>query len=258
MSTGDAEHRIDNYDLWQRFQKHDEDEARNKLVMENLSLVKFQARRLEDLLPDFISREDLESYGIIGLMQAIDRFDSDRGIKFSTFASKRIKGAMLDHLRKLDWLPHSMRKEAREVMKAREKLKSSLEREPNIEELAEATSLKKERIKKVNRYLDSAQWLSLDTEYEDATLYDFISSGEESPLNRLEKSQKHELLSEAVEKLDNKEQIVVSLYYYEGLTQQEIAKVMELSPSRISQLHQKAIQRLRGFLSRKTEMAGGN
>lgn len=258
MNTDAQEQKIDNYDLWQKFHNNEDENIRNKLVMENLSLVKFQAQRLEELLPDFISREDLESYGIIGLMQAIDRFDSELGIEFSTFASKRIRGAMIDHLRKLDWLPHSMRREAKEIMKARQRLKNEYGREPKIEELAEATSLSEKRIEKVHSYLDSAQWLSLDTRYEDATLYDYISSEEEGPLQNLEKSQQRELLTEAVEKLDDKEQIVISLYYYEGLTQQEIAEVMELSPSRISQLHQKSIQRLRGFLSRKKEMAGGN
>ncbi len=258
MNAGGQEQKIDNYDLWQKFQKDGDETIRNKLVLENLSLVKFQAQRLGELLPDFISREDLESYGIIGLLQAIDRFDSERGIKFSTFASKRIRGAMIDHLRKLDWLPHSMRREAKEVMEAREQLKSESGREPDMDELAEATSLSKKRIEKIHSYLDSAQWLSLDTDYEDATLYDFISSDEEGPLENLEKSQQRKLLAEVIEKLDKQEKTVISLYYYEGLTQQEIAEVMELSPSRISQLHQKSIQRLRGFLSRKKEMAGGN
>ncbi len=248
---------IENYDLWQQYRQESQEEIREKLVMEYLHLVKFQARRLEGLLPDFISREDLESYGIIGLMQAIDRFDSEKGIEFSTFASKRVRGAMIDHLRRLDWLPHSMRREGRKLLKARERLKSKLDREPTREELSDEASLSPERIDELNRYFDSAQWLSLDTEYEEATLYDFIASEDEGPLKRLEEDQRKQLLTEAIKKLNEQEKLVISLYYYDGMTQQEIAEVMEISPSRVSQVHQNAIQRLRGFLSRKKEVSGG-
>lgn len=251
MVEAGQQEQIENYDLWQRYQQDGDEDIRDELVIENLSLVKHQARRLEAVLPDFISREDLESYGLIGLMQAIDRFDSERGVEFSTFARRRIRGAMIDHLRQLDWLPHSLRRDASELVETRRQLKGELERAPEMDELLQEVSFSRERIKKLDRYLNSSQWLSLDTEYEDARMYDFIPARHEGPLKSLEKAEKKEVLAEAVENLKEQEQLVISLYYHEGLNQKEIAEVMELSSSRISQLHRKAIQRLRGYISRK-------
>ncbi len=248
---------VESYSAWQKYEKTGDSDVRNNLIRKHLSLVKYEAKRLKNLLPDFISLEDLESYGIIGLIQAIDRFKSDEGVKFATFARRRVRGAMIDQLRELDWLPHSMRRDCKKIMQAREKLKGELGREPDEEELACETSLSRERVKKLGRYLNSSQWLSLDSTRGESTMYDLLSGDYKSPFEHIRDARKKEVLAEAIKKLDEEEQLMLSLYYRDGLTQQEIAEVMDLTSSRVSQLHKKSVQKLRGLLSHENEFLGG-
>ncbi len=242
--------KIENYDLWTKFQKENSESAREKIILNNLDIVKYQARRVSTLIPNFIDVDDLQSYGMIGLIEAVERFNPEMGYKFSTFASKRVRGAIIDYLRDLDWLPHSIRTDAKKIINEKEELKND-EITDDISELAERLELSKSRIKKVLRYFNASQWLSLDTEYEDATLLDIVSSSIAEPDKKLDKEATKGILIEAVDKLNEQERLVVSLYYYEELTQEEIAEVLELSTARISQIHKKSIQRLRGYLANK-------
>lgn len=242
--------KIENYDLWNKFQNEDSEVAREKIILNNLDLVKFQAKRVGALIPDFIDEDDLQSYGMIGLIEAVERFDPEMGYKFSTFASKRVRGAIIDFLRELDWLPHSIRTDAKKIINEKDKL-SGKSKENNISELAEELKISEARIKKVLRYFNASQWVSLDIEYEDATLLDIIASDTSGPDKKLDKELGRKILTEAVDKLSDQERLVISLYYYEELTQEEIAEVLGLSTARISQIHKKSIQRLRGYLASK-------
>ena len=242
--------KIDNYDLWSKFQKENSELAREKIILNNLDIVKYQARRVSALIPNYIDEDDLQSYGMIGLIEAVERFNPEMGYKFSTFASKRVRGAIIDYLRDLDWLPHSIRTDAKKIINKKEDLKNN-EFSGDISELADRLDLSESRIKKVLRYFNASQWLSLDTEYEDATLLDIVSSSIAEPDKKLDKETTKAILIKAVDKLNEQERLVVSLYYYEELTQEEIAEVLELSTARISQIHKKSIQRLRGYLANK-------
>lgn len=242
--------KIENYDLWNKFQNENSEVAREKIILNNLDLVKYQAKRVSALIPDFIDVEDLKSYGMIGLIEAVERFDPEMGYKFSTFASKRVRGAIIDFLRELDWLPHSVRSDAKKIINEKDKLNGK-NRDDNISELAEELEISESRIKKVLRYFNASQWVSLDIEYEDATLLDIIASETSGPDKKLDKEVGRKILIEAIDKLNKQERLVISLYYYEELTQEEIAEILDLSTARISQIHKKSIQRLRGYLASK-------
>lgn len=242
--------KIENYDLWNKFQNENSDVAREKIILNNLDLVKYQAKRVSALIPDFIDEDDLKSYGMIGLIEAVERFDPEMGYKFSTFASKRVRGAIIDFLRELDWLPHSVRSDAKKIINEKDKLNGK-NRDDNISELAEELEISESRIKKVLRYFNASQWVSLDIEYENATLLDIIASETSGPDKKLDKEVGRKILIEAIDKLNKQERLVISLYYYEELTQEEIAEILDLSTARISQIHKKSIQRLRGYLASK-------
>ncbi|MGM0409726.1 MAG: sigma-70 family RNA polymerase sigma factor [Bacillota bacterium] len=247
---------INNLELWKEYKEKNNKEAREKLIKEYISIVKYQAGRVEIMLPDFIEKDDLESFGIIGLLDAIEKYDHKRGIEFSTYASKRIRGEIIDHLRSLDWLPHSMRREAKKIKREVEEYKNKNGKKPSIEELSKNLDISKTRINTIYYKLYTSQWVSLDQDFGDgeSTIIDILKNKNTiSPDKALENKKSINLLAQAIDKLDEKEKLVVSLYYYEELTQSEIAEIMDLSKARISQLHKKAIHRLRGFLSHKKE-----
>lgn len=223
-----------------------------------LPLVKRIAGRLAISLPPHVDENDLAGYGVFGLLDALERFDPARGVKFETYASLRIRGAIIDGLRAMDWVPHSARQKVRRVQDAFSALENTLGRAASIEEAAAYLNMERQEVEGV---LLQGQMLTL-------TSFDELASGEEreqvgSPLNMLidpeaqeafkevEKEEQSRILAEAVDKLPEKEKLVVGLYYQEELTLKEIAAVMKLSESRISQLHSQAILRLRGRLSRQ-------
>ncbi len=245
-------------DLWAAYKTARDASAREKLVMKHAPLVRYVAGRLAMGLPAHIEVDDLVSYGILGLLDAIEKFDPRRGVKFETYAIARIRGAMLDGLRSLDWIPTSMRQKAREIERQYQALESKLGRSATDQEMAEAMGLSLLEFQKRLASLGSVSLLYLEDIW-------FGSEEEEGgfraiemipdpcgadPLGELEVADVKEALAEAIDCLPEKERLVVALYYYEGLTVKEISKAMGVSPSRISQLHTKAILRLRGRLSR--------
>lgn len=243
-----------NKELWRRYKEENDREAREQLIMEYLDLVKYQAGRINTYVPDRIELEDLESYGIIGLIDAIEKFDPDRGYKFNSYAQKRIKGEIIDQLRKLDWLPHSLRRKAKRIKSKTQELENKLNRKPKLDEIAEEVDFSKNQIKKIMKKLDQSQWVSIYSELNGKSLMDWIPNSKvDKPENILDKKHSVKILTEAIKNLNERQKLVVSLIYYEELTQKEVAEVMDLSPARISQIHKKAVYRLRGFLSRKKE-----
>jgi len=239
--------------VWGKFKEENSSTAREELILKHLNLVRYAAGRIMIMLPDHVDKEDLESYGIIGLIEAVENFDHTRGINFSTFALPRIKGEIYDYLRSKDWLPTNMRRQIKELASQKEDFKSDYGREPSERELADITGIREDRIRTIERHKQMSDWISLSKEYDGIELINLLSSDIESAVSHLEKSEAVELLAEKIDALSDQQKLVVSLYYYEELTQVEIAEIMDLSPARVSQIHSKSVRRLRGMLSRSKE-----
>lgn len=231
---------------------------KQEYVEKYLPLVKRIAGRLAISLPSHVDEDDIIGYGVFGLLDALERFEAARGWKFETYASIRIRGAMIDGLRTMDWVPHSARQKVKRVQEGFAELEYKLGRAVTAEEVAE---LLKVEVREIEAVMAQAQILTLTSFDETAVDIDGDNSG--TPLNLLvdpsaqeayqdvEKDEQKQILAIAVEKLPEKEKLVVALYYQEELTLKEIAAVMKLSESRISQLHSQAILRLRGRLGRQ-------
>lgn len=233
-------------DLWLEYQRQRRPDIREKLIAHYLPLVKLVAGRIAIGLPMHIDKDDLISNGFFGLLDAIERFEPLRSVKFETYAVARIRGAILDSLRAQDWLPLSIRQKARKYEQALSQLESSLGRSASDKEIAEALGISLDQLTSLLTQLNAATIIPLD---------EFIK-GESpatdltSPLQFVEDEAVKQTLAEAIETLPEKERTIVSLYYYEGLTLKEISLVLNLTEARISQLHTKAIFRLRGALTR--------
>jgi RNA polymerase sigma factor for flagellar operon FliA len=239
--------------LWKEFKEKKSKSAREKLIMEYLPLVKYIAYRMAINFPSHIMVEDIINDGLVGLIQAIDGFKLERGIDFKTYATFRVKGAILDALRTFDWAPRSLRKKARELEDALVSLEHQLGRPATSEEVASYLSMDLKQLEKV---LDKIQGLAI------ISLDDFISSDTEEtkvidmyydkeqllPEGLIEKKELIVMLGKFINELPYKEKLVITLYYYEELNLKEIASVMELTESRISQLHTKALFRVKGKL----------
>ena len=243
-----------NESLWEKYKKEDDHQAREKIILEHIDLVRYAAGRIMVMLPDNIEREDLESYGIIGLIEAIEKFDYKRGYSFSTFALPRIKGEIIDYLRRKDWLPNNMRSQLKKLQQAKIDLKAKKDNiQMNEEALSKATNISPERINTLEYYQNLSESISLSTDFEGVELIEIIAADLEKAVDKLAHEEAVDLLAETIDRLSQKERLLVSLYYYEELTQVEIAEIMNVSPARVSQIHSQTISRLRGMLSRSKE-----
>ncbi|NPV71254.1 MAG: FliA/WhiG family RNA polymerase sigma factor [Firmicutes bacterium] len=226
--------------------------------MKHAALVKYVAGRLAMGLPPYVEVDDLVSYGILGLLDAIEKFDPRRGVKFETYAIARIRGAMLDGLRALDWVPASLRQKAREIERQYQALEAKLGRPASDEEVAQALGLSVGEFQKRLATLSGVSlvylediWFGSDDDEGGFRAIEMIPDPDGAdPAGHLEVEETKRLVAEAIDRLPEKERLVIALYYYEGLTVKEISKIMTVSPSRVSQLHTRAILRLRGRLSR--------
>lgn len=230
--------------------EEDKTRRREELIMTYAPLVKFIAERMAIRMPSHISKDDLTSAGIIGLFDAIDNFDSSRGIKFETYAFYRIKGAILDEMRRLDWIPRSVRKEVQEIEAAITAIRVKLGRDPEDHEIALELGVSLESYFKMIDKAKGINLMSLDESVTGSsdTAVNKMKSKTPSPLDELNKNEVKRVIADALSKLSEKEQLVVSLYYFNELTLKEIARVMGLTESRISQVHSKAIITLRAKL----------
>ena len=239
----------------------DATQERERLILKHLPQVRLIARRIHERLPESVSLEDLVSTGTLGLIAAIDRFDAAHNVKLKTYAEYKIRGAILDSLRGLDWAPRQQRKRAKQIEAAIAVIEQRLHRTPTEDEIAAELKLSVEEyhewlveIRGVN--LGSLECASADEDGHD--LLKYISDDEENwPSRLLEKNELQRLLAEAIEKMPNTEKIVLSLYYHEELTLREIAKIVNLHESRVSQLKSQAILRLRSNLERRWPLQKG-
>ncbi|MFO7246454.1 MAG: FliA/WhiG family RNA polymerase sigma factor [Thermaerobacter sp.] len=241
--------------LWLDYKHRGDLAARDELVQRHLHLVKYIAGRLVMHLPSSVELDDLLSYGVFGLLDAIDKFDYRRGIKFETYAYTRIKGAILDGLRSVDWVPQSLRKRGRAISAAYGALERRLGRPATDAEVAEELGISVEELQDVLTRLSQATVLSLDdvlgAEEDDAMeLRDLVPDPHSpDPLEHSVFQDLRQRLAAALDRLPERERQIIALYYYEGLTVKEIGELFNLSASRISQLHARAILRLRAAMA---------
>jgi RNA polymerase sigma factor for flagellar operon FliA len=243
-------------DLWRRYKDDGDESARERLVVAYSPMVKFVAGRLGAGLPSHVEDADLISYGLVGLIGAIERFEPERGIKFETFAMTRIRGAIIDELRSLDWVPRSVRSRAREIETAQAKLEHELQRAPTEAELASKLNLTEEELQSAlleiansSVYALDELWTVSDSSGDQVSLLDTIADDSAAdPQEALASTEVKDLLTEAIGGLPEREQLVVALYYYENLTLREIGEVLGVTESRVSQLHTKAVMRLKSHL----------
>jgi len=254
METGVKE--VELRDLWRRYKDDGDTRARERLVVAYSPLVKFVAGRLGAGLPSHVEDADLISYGLMGLIGAIERFEPERGIKFETFAMTRIRGAIIDELRSLDWVPRSVRSRAREIEAAQSKLEHELQRAPTDAEVAAKVGLSEDELQTAlleiahsSVYALDELWAVSDSSGDQVSLIDTISDPRaDDPQESLASSEIKDALTEAIGSLPEREQLVVALYYYENLTLREIGEVLGVTESRVSQLHTKAVMRLKSAL----------
>lgn len=232
--------------LWIAYQENRSLEIREQLAEHYLTLVNIVAGRIAISLPAHVDRDDLISSGFFGLLDAIERYELVRGNKFETYAGVRIRGSILDYLRSKDWLPVSLRQKVRKYEHTVSDLEFKLGRAATDREIAECIGITIEELSVLLNQINVATVIPLEEYIKTET----VVSGIPSPSESLEAKELQESLAAAVEKLPEKEKIVVSLYYYEELTLREISVILKLSEARISQLHTKAVFRLRGHLSR--------
>jgi RNA polymerase sigma factor for flagellar operon FliA len=240
-------------------------EERTEYVEKYSPLIKYLADRLASRLPTHIIKEDLISSGVLGLIDAVEKFEPSRGILFKTYAEFRIKGSMLDELRNLDWVPRTVRKKASELEKLWRKLEHDLGRPPTDEESAEAMGIELKAYLKILDEISSINMLDLEAfrneskggERENLDIYEILEDENASnALTVLGQEELKRVLAEAIDSLPDKERLVVTLYYHEELTMKEIGQVMKYTESRISQLHTKSVVRLRGKIARYFENKG--
>lgn len=241
--------------LWRRFKGYEDQTARDQLILNYAPLVKYVAGRMGAALPSHVDESDLISYGLLGLINAVERFDPKRRIKFETYAVTRIKGAIIDELRSLDWVPRSVRARAREIERTSAELEHKLHRTPTDQEMASALDMTTDEFQDSITQIANSSLVALDEMWsnpaggEGISLIDTISGTEDDPAAAMGDSETRIALADAIAGLPEREKIVVSLYYYEGLTLREIGEVLGVTESRVSQLHTKAVLRLRGRLS---------
>jgi RNA polymerase sigma factor for flagellar operon FliA len=243
--------------LWKEYKKTKDPKIREQLIIMYAPLVKYIAGRIAITTPPSVEFEDLVSYGILGLIDAIEKYDPKQGIRFKTYATTRIRGAILDELRILDWIPRSVRQKSKELERVYGELEVRLGRPATDEEVAEHMGISVEELHELLLQVSGAVLVSLDEERivhpeeEEVTLSEAIEApAEKQPDAILEREETKRMLVEAIQRLPQKEREVIALYYYEGLTLKEIGKVLGVTESRVSQLHTKTIMRLRGYLSR--------
>ncbi len=247
--------RADASTLWAAYKREDDADAREKLILQYSPLVKYVAGRLSSSLPQTVDTADLISYGLFGLIDAIEKFDLERGIKFETYAIARIKGAIIDELRAMDWVPRSVRSRAREIEGAYIALENQLKRVPTDVEVAEEMNITLKEFAAILTKLSYTSvvsfeelWVGGERDDRQSAIGSIKDERVEDPVAVFESEEIKDILAGAIDRLPEREKVVITLYYYDGLTLKEIGQVLGVTESRISQLHTKAVLRLRARL----------
>ncbi|MFP4483588.1 MAG: RNA polymerase sigma factor WhiG [Spirochaetota bacterium] len=243
-------------ELWRLYRKTKDPEIRDALVKQYAPLVKYVAGKVAVGMPNNVEFDDLVGYGVFGLFDAIEKFDPDKHVKFKTYAVTRIRGAIFDELRSIDWVPRSVRQKSREIEDTVRRLESSLGRPATDEEIAKEMKLSLKELERVMLKISGTSMLSLNDVWytgednDKVSIADSIESPDSlTPTTIVEKDEIRRVIVQAIQELPEKEKKVLVLYYYEDLTLKEIGQVLHVTESRVSQLHTKAIMRLRTKLT---------
>jgi RNA polymerase sigma factor for flagellar operon FliA len=244
-------------ELWAIFKRSGSRSARDRLIVHYSPLVKYVAGRVSVGLPASIEQSDLVSYGIFGLIDAIEKFDPARQVKFETYAMTRVKGAIIDELRSVDWVPRSVRAKARSLEGAYAKLEADLLRSPTDGEVATELGMTEIELHEVFNQISFIGLVALDEVLsrgggepgEPTRLGDTIADGRDGPVAAFEVEEMKHILARTINRLGDREKIVVTLYYYEGLTLAEIGEVLGVTESRVCQIHTKAVLQMRSRIS---------
>jgi RNA polymerase sigma factor for flagellar operon FliA len=242
--------------LWSEFKDSHSKSAKDRLLIHYAPLVKFVAGRVAVGLPQSIDQADLVSYGMFGLIDAIDKFDLDRKIKFETYAISRIKGAIIDELRAIDWVPRSVRAKARVIEKAYQKLEAKLLRTPTDKEVAEELGISEKELQSIYSRISFIGVVAFDEVISggdkgdgSVSIGDTIADKRASSTNSFEREETKQILAQAINKLGDREKVVLALYYFEGFTLAEIGDVLGVTESRVCQIHTKAVMQLKSKLA---------
>lgn len=239
--------------LWETYQKNPSPELREIIILEYAQLVKVVAGRLSMYLGYNVEYDDLVSYGIFGLIDAIDKFDLNKDVKFETYASLRIRGAILDQIRKMDWIPRTVRQKQKKIDEAIKQIEMRTGKNALDEEIASELGVSEDELNAWQSQLKVTNVVSLN---------EFLEQGSEpvmdarqnshfiQPEDMIQENELKEVLNDALELLTEKEKKVILLYYYEDLTLKEISQILKVSESRVSQLHTKALQKMRGKMGK--------
>ena len=248
----------DEIKMWKKYKRTESLALREEIVKKYLYLVKYVAGRVAVGLPPNVEFNDLVSYGILGLFDAITKYDVSQGNKFETYAVSRVRGSIMDELRKLDWAPRLLRKKAREIEKKCKELEEKFGRMATDTELAKALHISTDELNSIYSDLNSTSFLSLDEVWQNddgnkpisrlQTIEDSLITNQ---LNYVHQNEVKEILASALDELQEKEKLVIVLYYYENLTLREIGEMLDVSESRVCQIHTKVVLRLRAHLSRR-------
>jgi RNA polymerase sigma factor for flagellar operon FliA len=246
-------------DLWKEYKETGSKVAKDKLLAEYAQIVKYIVNRIAINLPASVVRDDLMSSGILGLIKAVETFEPERGFKFETFASHKIRGAVLDELRSLDWVPRSVRQKSRELQKVYSKLENDLGRMPYDDEVCEALGVNEKEFEDMLSDVAPTTIISLEEAMPDRSsdskeihIIDTIEDpGTDNPLREMGFNEVKNILKDTIANLPEKEKLVIALYHYEELTLKEIGVVLDISESRVSQIHSKAILKLRSRLMQR-------
>ncbi|HUJ91135.1 MAG TPA: RNA polymerase sigma factor WhiG [Gaiellaceae bacterium] len=247
----------DTQSLWLKYRKTNDPALRDRLILTYAPLVKYVAGRLGSGLPAHVDEGDLVSYGLLGLIGAIERYEPDRDVKFETYAIARIKGAIIDELRAMDWVPRSVRSRARDIERAIGELEAKLGRAPTDEEISKKLGITEEELESSLTEIARSSIAALDELWtvsgsggDQIALIDTIEDTDApDPQSTLSQTEMREAIADAIARLPEREKLVVTLYYYEELTLREIGEVLGVTESRVSQLHTKAILRLKARLA---------
>ncbi|MBO5485872.1 MAG: FliA/WhiG family RNA polymerase sigma factor [Eubacterium sp.] len=242
--------------LWDKYMKTKSPELREQLILEYANVVNLVAGRLSMYLGYTVEYDDLVGYGIFGLIDAIDKYDLTKNVKFETYASLRIRGAILDQIRKMDWIPRTLRQKQKRMDAAAAKLEAEYGRPATSDEIADELGITKDEYEGWKAEAEFTNMVSLDDYLEQGSegKIETFGSKFQQPENAVQKQELKEMLVEALKTLTDNEQKVITFYYYEELTLKEISQILNVSESRVSQLHTKALQKIKVHLGDSVDL----